>query len=200
MNAPPYGRIDPSEHASSLWRIGEIASDFELLDAWALPARGGREEFTNLQTLFADLDPADDDGSRLSRWLFALREWLGRSFGWDEDTNALPIPGCRESSLRDRLPADLPAQTAETLGKAPFRPIYVTETESAAELSNSTVHAILHLGWVDEGDGAYRGQMGVYVKARGRFGRVYMALIAPFRHHIVYPALMRRIGRAWAAR
>ena len=27
-----------------------------------------------------------------------------------------------------------------------------------------------------------------------------MALIAPFRHYIVYPALMRRIGRAWKAR
>jgi hypothetical protein len=27
-----------------------------------------------------------------------------------------------------------------------------------------------------------------------------MALIRPFRHLIVYPALMRQIGRAWQAR
>jgi hypothetical protein len=28
----------------------------------------------------------------------------------------------------------------------------------------------------------------------------YMALIAPFRHRVVYPALMRQIERAWNAR
>ncbi len=27
-----------------------------------------------------------------------------------------------------------------------------------------------------------------------------MALIAPFRHLVVYPAMMRQIGRAWRAR
>jgi hypothetical protein len=46
----------------------------------------------------------------------------------------------------------------------------------------------------------YHGQMGVYVKPRGRFGTAYMALIGPFRHLIVYPALMRQIKRAWDAR
>ena len=42
--------------------------------------------------------------------------------------------------------------------------------------------------------------MAVYVKPRGRLGRAYMALIKPFRHAIVYPALMRQIDRAWSAR
>jgi len=42
--------------------------------------------------------------------------------------------------------------------------------------------------------------MGVYVKPRGRFGEAYMAAIAPFRHRIVYPALMRQIEQAWNAR
>jgi hypothetical protein len=45
-----------------------------------------------------------------------------------------------------------------------------------------------------------RAQLGVYVKPRGWFGPLYMAAIAPFRHYIVYPALMRQIGRAWDAR
>jgi hypothetical protein len=39
--------------------------------------------------------------------------------------------------------------------------------------------------------------MAVYVKPRGRFGRPYMAFIAPFRHWVVYPALLRQIERAW---
>jgi hypothetical protein len=41
--------------------------------------------------------------------------------------------------------------------------------------------------------------MAVYVKPRGRFGRPYMAFIAPFRHWVVYPALMRQIERAWSS-
>ena len=56
----------------------------------------------------------------------------------------------------------------------------------------------MHLAWVDQGDGRYQGQMAVYVKPRGRLGKGYMALIKPFRHWIVYPALMRQIERAWA--
>jgi hypothetical protein len=46
----------------------------------------------------------------------------------------------------------------------------------------------------------YQGQLGVYVKPRGRFGAAYMAAIAPFRHRVVYPALMRQIELAWNAR
>ena len=58
----------------------------------------------------------------------------------------------------------------------------------------------MHLAWVEQGEDLYRGQMGVYVKPRGTLGEAYMALIAPFRHRVVYPALMRHIERAWDAR
>ena len=193
-------RLETSQHADLPWRIGEVAPDFELIDAWALPAEGTLEEFSDLCEIFGKIDPTGDGGSRLSRALFALRGWLGRLFAWDEETNILPIPGCEEASLRERLPSDLEPDTDETAGDAPFRPVYRTEDEWALELSNSTVHAILHLGWVSQGGGRYRGQMGVYVKPRGRFGPLYMRAIAPFRHLIVYPALLRRIGRSWNAR
>lgn len=193
-------RIDTSKHAEWPWRIGEIAPDFELIDAWEIPAEGTLEDFAQLDQIFAKLDGDGDTGSRASRFLFALREWLGQRFGWDDEINMLPIPGCKETSLRERLPADLPAETDDAGGRTPFRPIYRTSDEWALELSNSTVHAILHFGWVPQAAGSYRGQMGVYVKHRGWFGRLYMALIAPFRHYIVYPALMRRIERAWQAR
>jgi hypothetical protein len=58
----------------------------------------------------------------------------------------------------------------------------------------------MHLAWVEKGEGRYQGQMGVYVKPRGRLGAAYLALITPFRHRVVYPALMRQIGRAWNTR
>ncbi len=193
-------RLKTSRHGDLPWRIGEVAPDFKLIDAWALPARGTLEEFADLREIFASLSLEADENSRLSSALFALRAWLGQRLGWDEELNTLPIPGCRETSLRERLPDDLEAERDDTVGESPFRPVYRTKDEWAVELSNGTVHGILHLGWVPRTDGTYSGQMGVYVKPRGRFGPVYMALIAPFRHLIVYPAMMRRIGRAWKAR
>jgi hypothetical protein len=79
----------------------------------------------------------------------------------------------------------------------PFSTVYVTDDEWAAELANRTVHGVLHLGWVEEGDGSYRGQMAVLVKPNGLLGRAYMGAIAPFRHAVVYPVMMREFGRAW---
>jgi hypothetical protein len=61
------------------------------------------------------------------------------------------------------------------------------------------VHGILHLGWVRDGDG-YRGQMAVLVKRNGLLGTAYMCAIGPFRHLVVYPAMMREIERAWQRR
>ncbi len=101
----------------------------------------------------------------------------------------------------DRLPDDLRHTAAGLdLGSKPFVPLYRTEDEYAAELSNRTVHAVMHLAWVDRGEGRYQGQMAVYVKPRGQLGKAYMAFIKPFRYWIVYPALMRAIGRAWNGR
>ena len=57
----------------------------------------------------------------------------------------------------------------------------------------------MHIGWVPDGAGGYRGQMAVLVKPNGRFGHAYMAAIAPFRHLIVYPVLIPSIGRRWQA-
>ena len=80
-----------------------------------------------------------------------------------------------------------------------FAPVYRGDDEAISELSNDTVHALMQVCWIEEGD-HHRGRMAVYVKPRGRLGRLYMALIAPFRHWVVYPALMRRLGSLWRAR
>ena len=70
----------------------------------------------------------------------------------------------------------------------------------AAEIANRTMHGVMHLGWVPDETGGYRGQMAVLVKPNGLFGTAYMAAIAPFRHLIVYPPAMREFGRKWQAR
>jgi Protein of unknown function (DUF2867) len=44
--------------------------------------------------------------------------------------------------------------------------------------------------------GGFRAHMAVYVKPNGLLGSVYMAAIRPFRHLIVYPPMLREMGRA----
>jgi len=193
-------RLPAAEHEARHWVIAQIAPDFELIDAWALPAEGGRDGFDALLKIMASLDGANAE-SRITRALFRARYRLGAWFGWDDAARRLPIPGCTETTLSQRLPADLRGSAAGLdLSPASFTPLYRTGDEWAAEISNGTVHAVLHLAWVEQGEDQHRGQMGVYVKPRGRLGTTYMALIRPFRHLIVYPALMRQIGRAWEAR
>jgi hypothetical protein len=201
-------RLQNSAHEARPWRIREIARDFELEDVWALPVHGGAGDFPKLLELLVSLDPANAD-SRAARLLWDFRDRLGKWFDLgriSEPTGnggdaALPIPGTDETSLAGRLPDDLRGSAADAhFGSVPFDPLYLTDDEFAAEISNKTVHGVLHLAWVGEGNDRYGGQMAVYVKPRGRFGKGYMELIKPFRHWIVYPALMRQVERAWNAR
>ena len=55
----------------------------------------------------------------------------------------------------------------------------------------------MHVGWVPDKTGGYCGQLAVLVKPNGLLGTGYMAAIAPFRHLIVYPRMVREIGRRW---
>jgi hypothetical protein len=199
-------RIPNSAHEAHPWVIGEIAPDFKLLDAWALPVHGGPNDFDSFLERMSSFDPTNA-GSGVSRALFWVRLRLGALLGWDDATKERPIPGCSETTLAARLPDRLRgsakrALISEAMQRVAggFVPLYETDDECAAEISNDTVHGVLHLGWVEEGDGRYRAQMGVYVKPRGWLGEIYMKLIEPFRHFIVYPALMRHIGRAWETR
>jgi hypothetical protein len=193
-------RLANSEHESRAWRIHEVAPDFRLEDAWELPAQGRAEDFATLLELVASLDPTAAE-SRATRALFGIRYWVGGRLGWDDTQRDLPIPEQSDTTLSARLPEDLRGSVAGVeLRSTDFTPLYRTDVEWAAELSNRTVHAVMHLAWVERSEGSFRGQMGVYVKPRGRFGTAYMAAIAPFRHLIVYPALMREIDRGWKAR
>src|SRR5207244_7394440 len=79
----------------------------------------------------------------------------------------------------------------------PFRSLYLLEDEWAAEIANQTMHGVLHLGWVPDPTGGYHAQMAVLVKPNGMLGTAYMAAIRPFRHLLVYPPMIRTIGRDW---
>jgi hypothetical protein len=191
-------RLPNSAHTSHPWRIHEVTQDFRLEDVWALPTPGGPDDFPLLVDGLSSSDPEMQSPSRLARALWALRWKLGELFGWDDEDTGV---GSRVPTLRDRLPADLrDGPAGPEFATLPFKPLYLTDREWAAEVANKTVHGVMHLGWVSDGGGGYHGQMAVLVKPNGLFGNVYMAAIRPFRHLIVYPPMMRAIGRAWRER
>jgi hypothetical protein len=188
--------IDRSEHTARPWRIHEFTKDFRVLDVWALPTPGGRDDFPRLVSLWSTFDPGRT--SPIVRGLFAIRWSMGRLLRLDRPESGF---GGRVQTLRDRLTADLGARPAVlATNKYPFDPLYVTDDEFAMEIANQTVHGVLHVGWVADATGGFRGQMAVLVRPNGVMGHAYLAAIAPFRHLIVYPLMMRDIGRAWRER
>jgi len=189
-------RLPDTAQTSRPWRIHELTRDFRLEDVWALPTPGGRDDFPKLVRLAASFDPSHSSFGAL-RALFAIRWKVGELLGWDGPDAGV---GARVPSLRGRLPADLLETASRPEFQAlPFSPLYVTDGEMAAEIANRTVHGVMHIGWVPDGTGGYRGQMAVYVKPNGLLGEAYLAAIKPFRHLIVYPAMLRELGSKWRA-
>jgi predicted DCC family thiol-disulfide oxidoreductase YuxK len=187
-------RLPNTAHTSRSWRIHELTGDFRLEDVWALPTPGGPDDFPRLVREIASGDPSQS-GSRAARTLWATRWKVGELLGWDRPDTGL---GSRVPTLRDRLPADLrDAPSGPDFDVLPFTSLYLIGDEWAAEIGNRTMHGVMHVGWVSDATGGYRGQMAVYVKPNGLFGTVYMAAIRPFRHLIVYPPMMREVGRRW---
>ena len=189
-------RLPDTAHTSRPWRIHQITRDFRVEDVWALPTPGGVDDFPRLVECLASRD-APSRPSPAVRALWALRWKAGQLLGWDGPDAGL---GSRVATLRDRFPADLrDAPPGPQVRGLPFTPLYLLSDEWAAETANRTMHGVLHLGWVPDGAGGYRGQMAVLVKPNGLLGTAYMAAIKPFRHLIVYPALISEIQRAWQA-
>jgi Protein of unknown function (DUF2867) len=189
-------RVPNTAHTSRPWRIHELTRDFRVEDVWALPTPGGRDDFPRLVRAIASGDPSRGS-SRAASALWAIRWKAGELLGWDGPDAGL---GSRVPTLRDRMPADLrDAPTGPDLENLPFTSLYLLDDEWAAEIANRTMHGVMHIGWVQDPAGGYRGQMAVLVKPNGLLGTAYMAAIRPFRHLIVYPPAMRQIARAWRA-
>jgi uncharacterized protein DUF2867 len=202
-------RLPKTAHTSRPWRVHELTKDFELEDVWELPTPGGPDDLARLVQQFTSSDEGDNELPVVPRALFAIRWKLGKLFGWDKPGSGI---GERVHSLRERLPADLleaprgpdlravPGRV-ELEGPPVFSSVYQTHDEWVAEMSNKTVHGVLHIGWVPDdsgGGGGYHAQMAVLVKPNGWFGKAYMAAIKPFRYAFVYPLLLQSIGRQWS--
>jgi hypothetical protein len=195
---PLQARLPNTAHTERPWRIHELTGDFRVEDVWALPTPGGsRKDFPQLVQRIAAGDPSQSAACG-ARALWALRWKLGGLLRWDGPEEGL---GSRVPTLRERLSEDLrEGPSGPRFDSLPFTSVFQTDDEWAAEVANRTVHGILHLGWVPDGNGGYRGQMAVLVKPNGLLGNAYLAAIRPFRYLIVYPGMLRRIEREWLSR
>jgi hypothetical protein len=186
-------RLPNSEHTSRPWRIHELTHDFRLEDVWALPGAGGADDFSRLAEVIPSYDPLQSS-SFVVRNLFAVRLRLGELFGVDSPDGGV---GSRVPTLRDRLPADLRDAPPGPDFALPFTWLYLLEDEWAVEAANHTMHGVMHFGRVPDGPGRFRVQLAILVKPNGFAGNAYMAAIKPFRYLLVYPPLLREMGRAW---
>ena len=186
-------KLPASVHQARPWRIHEIVPDFRLEDVWALPTPGDSDDFPRLVHGTTSLD-LTEISSLIVRTLFNIRWKLGEMLGWDEPGGGV---GARVPSLRERLPEDLRVTRRPEFATLPFSSLYMLDDEFAAETANETMHGVLHLGWVRDEVGGYRGELAIYVKPNGLMGNAYMAAIRPFRYTLVYPTVMREIARTW---
>ncbi|MGW4898201.1 DUF2867 domain-containing protein [Kitasatospora sp. NPDC004240] len=190
-------RLPIAAHTERPWRVHEFARDFRVEDVWSYRTPGaGPDDFPAMLRAMRTGGSFEGQSAPV-RFLFAVRWKLGALLGWDRPSTGL---GERVRSLRERLPDDLAATAPEADPAFPLTPVYELADESVSELANGTVHTLMHLGWAPAEGGGHELRMAVLVKPNGRFGRLYMALIAPFRHLIVYPALTRQWERAWRER
>jgi Protein of unknown function (DUF2867) len=173
-------RLPNAAHTSRPWRIHTLTDDFRLEDVWALPTPGGPDGLPRLVQQFTAGDTSANP-SRAARALFAIRWKVGALLGWDH-------PDARQSAqrptLRDRLPEDLREAPGPDFDRLPFSSLYLLDDEWAAETVNRTVRGVMHIGWVADGTGGYRGQMAVLQAERAARDRLHgrdQALPAPDR-------------------
>jgi hypothetical protein len=189
-------RVTPGEYERIDLRAHSLLADVPLHDLWLVELSGGGPGRTivDLRALLSveSITAAND----AVRFLFGLRAWLGRLFGWDREPPQAP----RESFLQ-RLSAAERARSLVVPGtpEGPFRVLFVSPREAISEIQNPTVHAFSVFALVERSSG-YLLYWGIYVRPVGRITSWYMRLIDPFRRVIIYPAALRHIRTAWARR
>lgn len=198
--------VGKGNHPEYGWKVDEVARDFTLWDVWEFPIIANNsqtENFPAFEKIFWKGMNALTEGVSFTAFLMALRHCLGKIFPLDKNINTLPIPGCRETTIKSRLNDEYLVNAEKTVSfqdnfpEVIFSPVYSFENESLYELSNDTVHALVHLGWINIEKSTYTATMAVYIKPRGIWGEIYLVIIKPFRHLIVYPEMMKKVQEKW---
>jgi hypothetical protein len=184
-------RVSPAEYLSLKLRAHELLRQVPLYDVSVvdLPGGGAGRTVAEIRALDSAVPP-----SRVAKVLYGLRRFLGRLFGWDQ------VPMRPEDSLlshlseRDRRDSEIAPGTPD----GAFLILYQFPGEALSETRNATVHGWVCLALAPTATG-YRLYLAVYVLPVSWLTRPYLIAIEPFRRFVLYPAMLRRIRRAWLA-
>ena len=183
-------RASPAEYLNLPLRAHELLREVPLHDVSMVDLPGGGEgrSLADIRALQKDAPP-----SRIAAVLFGVRRVLGRVFGWDR------VPTRAEDSLLSRLSAQdrLESEIVPGTPDGAFLVLYQFARESLSETRNATVRGWISLALVPIA-ADYRLYLAVYVLPVSWLTRPYLMAIEPFRR-LLYPAMLRRIRRAWIA-
>ena len=184
-------RVSPAEYLSLELRAHRLLRGVPLYDVTVvdLPGGGAGRSLADIRVLQRTA-PQD----RTAITLFRLRRFLGRMFGWDRTAMRPEESLLSRLSDRDRADSEIVPGTPD----GPFLTIYQFVRESLSETRNATVHGWISTALVPTATG-YRLYWAVYVLPVSWITRPYLLAIEPFRRFLLYPAMLRRIRRAWVA-
>jgi hypothetical protein len=184
-------RVSPAEYLGLKLRAHELLQGVPLYDVSVvdLPGGGAGRRVADIRALDSAVAP-----SRIAKALYGVRRFLGRAFGWDR------VPMRPEDTLlshlseRDRRDSEVAPGTPD----GSFLLLYQFPGEALSETRNATVHGWVCVALARTATG-YRMYLAVYVLPVSWLTRPYLIAIEPFRRFILYPAVLRRIRRAWLA-
>lgn len=153
-----------------------------------LPGGGPGRSIADIRVLDASTPP-----SRIAIVLYGARHFLGRTFGWDRREIRPEETLVPSLSERDRRESEVTPGTRD----GAFLVLYQFPCEELRETRNATVHGFICSALTRTPTG-YRLYLGIYVRRVSWLTRLYLIAIEPFRW-ILYPAMLRRIRRAWAS-
>jgi hypothetical protein len=184
-------RTSPAEYLALKLRAHELLHDVPIYDVSVidLPGGGDGRSIRDIRALESTAAP-----SRVAKVLFGVRRFLGRTFGWDERAKWPEESLVSRLSERDRQESEIVPGTAD----GAFRQLYRFPNEALSEIRNSTVQGYVCIALARTATG-YRMYFAVYVVPVSWLTRPYLLLIEPFRRFLLYPAMLRRLRRAWIA-
>jgi hypothetical protein len=184
-------RAPPAEYLSLRLRAHELLHDVPLYDVSVvdLPGGGAGRSVADVRAVESAAAP-----SPIANVLYSVRRFLGRVFGWDRAQLRPEESLLSRMSERDRRDSEITPGTPV----GPFLLLYQFPNEALSETRNATVHGYVCTALARTATG-YRLYWGVYVLPVSWLTRPYLIAIEPFRRFILYPAMLRRIRRAWLA-
>ena len=183
-------RASAAEYRNLNLRAHELLHDVPLYDVSAvdLPGGGSGRTIADIRALESAAPP-----SRIAIFIYGLRCLLGRLFGWDREPMRTEDSFLKRLSQSDRCASEVRPGTLDGY----FWILYQFPTETLRETRNKTVHGFVCTALVRRPKG-YILYWGVYVRRASWLTRAYLIAIEPFRL-VLYPAMLRRIRRAWLA-